>query len=129
MSTEFLSCNMKELWRQTSEDCAAMQVKCGVNGTEPYARKMGKVSHRMCACSDPSSVSDSLQPQGLQPATLLCPWDDLSKNTGVAWHFLLQVDLPDPNIESMFSVCPLAGRAFTAELPGKTPCCACMLSQ
>ena len=30
-----------------------------------------------------SVVFDSLCPSGLQPARLLCPWDSLSKNTGV----------------------------------------------
>ena len=30
-----------------------------------------------------SVTSDSLGPQGLQPARLLCPWDSPGKNTGV----------------------------------------------
>ena len=37
-----------------------------------------------------SIVSNSLQPHGLWPARLLCPWDFPSKNTGVGCHFLLQ---------------------------------------
>ena len=37
------------------------------------------------------SVIDSLQPHGLQPVRLLCPWDFPGKNTGVGCHFLLQV--------------------------------------
>ena len=37
-----------------------------------------------------SVMSDSLQPHGLQPARLLCPWDSPGKNTGVCCHFLLQ---------------------------------------
>ena len=40
-----------------------------------------------CACS---VMSDSLQPHGLQPARLLCPWDSADKNTGVSCHFLPQ---------------------------------------
>ena len=45
----------------------------------------------MCVCTRVCSVvSDSLQPQGLQPARLLCPWDSPGKNTGVGCHFLLQ---------------------------------------
>ena len=40
-----------------------------------------------CVCS---VVSDSLQPRGLQPARLLCPWDAPGKNTGVGCHALLQ---------------------------------------
>ena len=37
-----------------------------------------------------SVVSNSLWPQGLQSARLLCPWVYPSKNTGVGCHFLLQ---------------------------------------
>ena len=36
-----------------------------------------------------SVVPDSLQPHGLQPARLLCPWDSPGKNTEVGCHFLL----------------------------------------
>jgi len=35
-------------------------------------------------------MSDSLQPHGLELASLLCPWDSLGKNTGVGCHALLQ---------------------------------------
>ena len=38
-----------------------------------------------------SIVWNSLQPHGLQPARLLCPWDSPGKNTGVGCHFLLQL--------------------------------------
>ena len=31
-----------------------------------------------------------LQPHGLRPTRLLCPWDSLGKNAGVGCHFLLQ---------------------------------------
>ena len=37
-----------------------------------------------------SVVSDSMRPHGLQPASLLCPWDSPGKNSGVDCHFLLQ---------------------------------------
>ena len=37
-----------------------------------------------------SVVSNSLQPHGLWPARLLCPWDSPDKNTGVDCHSLLQ---------------------------------------
>ena len=40
-----------------------------------------------------SVVSDSLQPRGLQPTRLLCPWDFLGKNTGVGCQLLLQGNL------------------------------------
>ena len=35
-------------------------------------------------------MSNPVQPYGLQPARLLCPWDSLGKNTGVGHHALLQ---------------------------------------
>ena len=41
-----------------------------------------------------SVVSDSLQPHGLQPTRLLCPWDFPHKNTGVGCHFLLHGIFP-----------------------------------
>ena len=41
-----------------------------------------------------SVVSNSLQPHGLHPARLLCPWDSPGKNTGVSCHALLQGILP-----------------------------------
>ena len=41
-----------------------------------------------------SVVSNSLQPQGLQPTRLLCPWESPGKNTGVGCHFLPQGIFP-----------------------------------
>ena len=35
-------------------------------------------------------MSYSVQPYGLQPARLLCPWDSPGKNSGVGCHALLQ---------------------------------------
>ena len=37
-----------------------------------------------------SVVSNSLQPHGLQPARLHCPWNFPGKNTEVGCHLLLQ---------------------------------------
>ena len=37
-----------------------------------------------------SAVSNSWQPHGLKPATLLCPWNSPGKNTGVGCHPLFQ---------------------------------------
>ena len=34
-----------------------------------------------------SCLPDSLQPQGLQPSRLLCPWNSPGKSTGVAIPF------------------------------------------
>ena len=41
-----------------------------------------------------SVLSDPLQPHGLWPARLLCPWDSPGKNTGVGSHSLLQRIFP-----------------------------------
>ena len=50
----------------------------------------------MCVCVllSHSVVSNSLQPYGLQPTRLHCPWDFPGKNTGVDCHFLLQGIFP-----------------------------------
>ena len=42
------------------------------------------------ACLVPSVMSNSLQPYGLYPARLLCPWDSPGKNTGMGCQALLQ---------------------------------------
>jgi len=39
-------------------------------------------------------MSDSVQPYGLKPAWVLCPWDSPGKNTGVGCHDLLQGIFP-----------------------------------
>ena len=52
-----------------------------------------------CYCLSHSVVSDSLWSHGLQPASLLCPWDSPGKNTGVGCHALLQGSFPNPGIE------------------------------
>ena len=39
-------------------------------------------------CDSHSVMSSSLQPYGLQPIRLLCPWDYPGKNTGVGCPFL-----------------------------------------
>ena len=47
-----------------------------------------------CMYVSHSVMSESLQPHGLQPTRLLCPWDSPGKNTGVGYHSLLQGILP-----------------------------------
>ena len=65
-----------------------------------------------------SVVSDSLRPQGLYPARLLCLWDSPGKNTGVGCHLLLQGSFPiqgsnpgqrnfDKSLSSHFPICKL----------------------
>ena len=41
-----------------------------------------------------SVVSDSLQPHGLEPARLFCPWNFSGKNAEGGCHFLLQGVFP-----------------------------------
>ena len=48
--------------------------------------------HYVCVCAC-SVVSNSLQPHGLQPTRLLCPWNFPGKNTGASCHFLPQIFL------------------------------------
>ena len=50
-----------------------------------------------------SKSSDSLRPQRLQPARLLCPWYFPGKNTGGGCHFLFQgIEPLSPALESRF---------------------------
>ena len=54
-------------------------------------------------------MSDSLRPHGLQPTTLLCPWDFPGKSTGVGCHCLLhRVPTHPYNSGSHFKVFSLA---------------------
>ena len=43
-----------------------------------------------CMCAKLLQSCPTLQPHGLEPARLLCPWDFLGKNTAVGSHALLQ---------------------------------------
>ena len=45
----------------------------------------------ICCCLVAKSCPTLLQPQGQQPAMLLCPWDFPGKNTGGGCHLLLQL--------------------------------------
>ena len=70
----------------------------------------------MCACQVASAMSKSLQPYGLYPTRLLCPWDSPGKNTGVGCHALLQGIFPtqrsNPCLLPLMSSA-LAGGFFT----------------
>ena len=58
-------------------------------------------------------MSDSLQPHGLLPTRLLCPWDSPGQNTGVGCHALLRY-LPNPEIQLVSLTSPaLVGVFFT----------------
>ena len=70
-----------------------------------------------CACTLSCSVmSNTLQPHGLQPTRLFCPWDFLGTNLGVGFHPLLQGIFLNQGLNLYPE---LAGRFFTIELPGK----------
>ena len=50
----------------------------------------------------------TLQPYGLQPTRLFCPWDFSGKNTGVGCHFLLQGSFPTQGSKPSFLHCRLS---------------------
>ena len=65
------------------------------------------------ACHVASVMSDSLQPHGLQPARLLCPWNSPGKNTGVGCHALLQGIFPTQGANSNLSlISPALARKY-----------------
>ena len=68
--------------------------------------KLPRVCDIVFGAPNHSVVSDALQPRGLQPTRLLCPWDSPGKNPGVGCHALLQGLLPT-------QVSCIAGRFFT----------------
>ena len=72
---------------QTSAECLLCAGDCFL-----CALQSESVSH--------SVMSDSLQPHGLQPARLLCPWDSPSQKTGMPCHFLPQGLFPTQGVNS-----------------------------
>ena len=62
-------------------------------------------------------MSDSLQPCGLYPASLLCPWDFKGKSHWSGLPFLPPGDLLVSGMEPVLLA--LAGGFFTTEPPGK----------
>ena len=64
-----------------------------IDGVKPYRvleYEFKSVWNGRCCCLDAKSCLTLLQPRGLQPDRLCCPWDFSSKNTGVSYNFLLQ---------------------------------------
>ena len=90
--------------------------RCGgvrLTGTE--SRNVGAGAGAQWGQGDGGSDTEpcpTLEPHGLQPASLLCPRDFPSKNMGVGCHFLFQETFLIQN-ESMSSC--LAGRFFTTD--------------
>ena len=74
----------------------------------------------MCECSVTSVLSESLQPHGLQPTRLLCPWDSPGKNTGMGCLALLQGIFPTQG-SNLRLLCLLHWQAGSLSLapPGK----------
>ena len=66
----------------------------------------------MSVCSVTSVMSNSVWPCGLQPASLLCPWNSPCKNTKVGCYALLKGIFPiqESNLQSLISSC--IGRWF-----------------
>ena len=64
------------------------------NGKVPTARwlhtRIRDLLKKESESASHSVLSDSLQPHGLLPTRLLCPWSSPGKNTGVSSHSLLQ---------------------------------------
>ena len=61
-----------------------------------------------------------MQPYGLLPARLLCPWDFSGKSTGVGCYFLLQGIFPTQGLNPCLLHCRQI--FFTAKPPGKPYC-------
>ena len=75
----------------------------------------------MCVCVyQLSVVSNSLQPHGLQPARLLCPWNSPGKNTGVGSHSLLQEIFPTQGL--LHSLALQAGDSLPLNHQGNPYC-------
>ena len=66
----------------------------------------------MCA-----QLCPTLRPHGLQPAGLLCPWEEYWSE----WPCPPTGDLPEPRIEPVSFA--LASRFFITEPSGKSPVC------
>ena len=64
----------------------------------------------MCVSAESLVLSDSLQPQGLQPTRLLCPWDSPGKSTGVGCHALLQYKIQCQKYKLIRSKWPSSGK-------------------
>ena len=60
-----------------------------------------------------SVVSNSLQPHGLYPVRLLCPWSSLGKNTGVACHCHVSLQF-----SSVAQSCPTLHDPMNCSTPG-----------
>ena len=58
-------------------------------------------------------------PMDCYPASLLCPWDSLGKNTGVGCHFLLQC-MKVKSESEVAQLCPTLCDPMNCSLPGSS---------
>ena len=65
-----------------------------------------------------SVMFNSLQPNGLKHARLLCLWNSPGKNTGVGCHFFLQRIFPNPDTKPRSPT--LQADSLPSEPPGKS---------
>ena len=105
-TTDHFSLQIKEKWvLQWAFCCGLCQAQEWMNewmnGFPISAQKPHQILDLLLCCSVAKSVW-LLWPHGLQPATLLCPWDFPDKKTGVGCYFLPLGDLPHPGVELMF---------------------------
>ena len=68
-----------------------------------------------------SVLYDSLQPHGLLPGRLLCPWDSPGKNTGVVALSSSRGSSQPRDLPATPGYPTLPGRLFTTEPPRKPP--------
>ena len=80
-----------------------------------FLRVRGFLSLRVCVCVLSCSVVSisSLQPFGLYPTRLLCPWNFPGKNTGMGCYSLLQGSSWPRDWTLVSYVSCIAGRFFT----------------
>ena len=71
--------------------CAVILSQCvGAYKCRMYTSWLLHSSQGLCECTCVCSfASDALQPHGLSPTRLLCPWNFPGKNIGASCHFLL----------------------------------------
>ena len=89
-----------------------LQIRCDKFGVKGIMESQSWNSR--IASGEACSVAQScltLQPHGLQPARLLCPWNSPGKDSGVGCHFPSSRGLPNPGLKP--SSLALKGRFFT----------------
>ena len=82
---------------EKEEGCVYLYLHVGREGKKNLAPSDFSLNclQNKCTCFLSLSVmSDFLQPHGLQPTRLLCPWNSPGQNTGVGCHSLLHGIFP-----------------------------------